>query len=440
MSGTVFRRCACRDDAGKQLGAACAKLATDRKHGLWYFQVRVPGRTSPHRRGGFERKADATAAMNALRDRLARGVENDDRQTTGEWLTTWLAGKRTLRPTTQRSYEMHLRLYLIPSLGAIPLERLRPVHVSTMLDTIDAGPQTVRRVHATLRSALNAAVKQRRLVFNPAVHVELPMSAQPKVHPWEPEELGRFLDSTGGDRLGALYELIAMTGLRRGEACGLRWIDVDLDRRVLYVRQQIVQLGHATMIGRPKTASGEDRRVDLDETTVGALLAHKLAQDTERALWGPAYQDSGLVFTREDGSHLHPEYVTRHFRLLCKRAGLRPIRLHDLRHGQASLMLAAGVAMAVVSKRLGHSSTAITADTYSHLLKGVGRAAADAAAAMVPRSTPRVPTTSSQGPENDSGPPPEGTKGQVSGGAPPGTRTPNPRIESRVEPTVDDSD
>ncbi len=135
------------------------------------------------------------------------------------------------------------------------------------------------------------------------------------------------------------------------------------------------------------------------------------------------------MFTREDGSGLHPEYVTRHFHALTKAAGLRQLRLHDLRHGQASLMLAAGVPLAVVSKRLGHSSLALTSDTYSHLLGGVGRSAAEAAAARVPR----VPSKSiASGCENDAGPAPREVKGQVTRCAPPGTRTPNPRIKSRA--------
>ena len=128
-SGSVYRRCTCEDDAGKQLGARCPKLAADRKHGRWYFQLRYPGHPKPYRRGGFDRKAEALAAMNSLRERVGQGIQSNDRQTTGEWLTTWLAGKRKLRPTTLRSYEAHLRLHLIPQLGAIRLEELRPAHV-----------------------------------------------------------------------------------------------------------------------------------------------------------------------------------------------------------------------------------------------------------------------------------------------------------------------
>jgi integrase len=130
-----------------------------------------------------------------------------------------------------------------------------------------------------------------------------------------------------------LYEVMAATGLRRGEACGLRWTDVDLERGRLVVRKQVV-IGHELRFGLPKTASGEARVVDLDDGTVGALLGHRLAQDAERAEWGPAYTDHGMVFAREDGTPLHPERVTKRFLRLVKEAGVRRVRLDDLRHGR----------------------------------------------------------------------------------------------------------
>ncbi|MGW0626070.1 tyrosine-type recombinase/integrase [Streptomyces sp. NPDC002758] len=265
-------------------------------------------------------------------------------------------------------------------------------------------------MHATLRSALSTAVRQRLVTFNAVKDIELPKAARPKVKPWEPAELGQFLDSIGDHRLGAMFEVIAGTGLRRGEAVGLRWDDVDLARRIIVVRQQVVQesgrkktrqapapcpyceAGHlGVSFGKPKTASGEDRVIDLDEGTVGALLAHQLRQQAEREEWGEAYADHGLVFAREDGNPLRPDDVTKLFVALVDAAGLRRVRLHDLRHGQASLMLAAGVELAIVSKRLGHSSISITSDTYSHLLGGVGRDAADRASALVPRRRRTAP-------------------------------------------------
>jgi integrase len=189
-----------------------------------------------------------------------------------------------------------------------------------------------------------------------------------------------------------------------------------------------VVIGHELRFGPPKTASGDARVVDLDHGTVGALLGHRLAQDAERAAWGPAYADHGLVFARENGEPLHPETVTKRFGKLAEAASLRPVRLHDLWHGQASLMLAAGVPLAVVSKRLGHSSVSITSDTYSHLLEGVGREAAERAAALVPRNRRErfVSTVDSRG--QSAGGRSEESPAQR-GGAP-GDRTRNPRIKS----------
>ena len=241
--------------------------------------------------------------------------------------------------------------------------------------------------------------------------------------------------------------MIALAGLRRGEGLGLRWSGVDLERGVLVVRQQVVQLDgepdprpcpycgkahRGLAFSAPKTASGEARRVDLGERGIGSLLAHRLAQDEERAVWGSAYTDHGLVFARETGDPSRPNQRPR-------RSAASSARPASGRSGfttsatAASVMLAAGVPIAVVSKMLGHSPITITSDTYSHLLGGVGRAAADAADALVParKVAPQLRD------QSVTTPPPETTqrprpKGESAGqeGAPPGTRTPNPRIKS----------
>jgi integrase len=172
-------------------------------------------------------------------------------------------------------------------------------------------------------------------------------------------------------------------GLRRGELCGLRWTDVDNRRRVLVVRRQILDIGAGLTIGKPKTRSGEDRIVDLDRGTARMLHFLRLRQSSD--LLAAGTQDTGYVFTGPDGRPWHPATVSHRFRRLTAQAGLRRCRFHDLRHLAASLQLAAGVDIAIVSKRLGHSTYTITADTYCHLLPGVGRRAAEAAAKMVPR-------------------------------------------------------
>ncbi len=173
-----------------------------------------------------------------------------------------------------------------------------------------------------------------------------------------------------------------VTGLRRGEAVGLRWEDVDLEGRCLFVVQQITEVRGRAVLGTPKTKRGT-RLVPLDDATVDQLRDHREAQQLEKSAWGPAWNDHGFVFTREDGRHLRPEYVTRHFLTLASGAGLPVIRLHDLRHTNASLALAAGVELKVVSERLGHSTTTITADLYTHVHRAVGRAAADKIASVL---------------------------------------------------------
>lgn len=398
MKGSTFKRCPC----GITGGGGNRPLACRKDHGTWYYVVDLgrdrDGKRLQQKKGGFRSQDEAQAAMTALMARVNTGqYHHDERKKVGEYLDEWIEAKvhAGLRPTTERSYRQHIRDYLVPSLGHVRLRDLRPGHVKTMLRAITAGrngrpgpgPATVRRVNATLKSALASAMKEQLITYNAAKLVELPKAERPKVTPWEPTELGHFLDHVASDRLGPVFELMAMTGLRRGEALGLRWSDVDLDQGVIHVRQQLVTIGHRIEFGKPKTKAGEDRRVDLGPQLLGTLLSHRLTQDTERATWGEAYTDHGLVFAREDGAPLHPETVTKRFRALALEAGLRPVRLHDLRHGAASLMIAGGVSLSLVSKRLGHSSIAITNDTYTHLLTDANREAASVTENLVPRTS-----------------------------------------------------
>jgi len=440
VTGQTFKRCGCRAADGKQVGGLCPLLPRT-GHGTWCYRVDIgPGmdedgvrrQRRQRSRGGFATKRDATAALTALAGRVGNGSHVDvARLTVGTYLGDWLVGKGALRPSTARSYQAHLDRYLLPYLGHLRLADLRTVDIERMYAAIakgnagrerPVGPATMRRIHATLQSALNTAVKRRVLAFNPAAHVELAAAPRPRVTVWSPEQVGAFLDHTEGDRLSAMYHVIATMGLRRGEAVGVRWQDVDLARGTLHVEQQVVQLGYATAVGLPKTKSGV-RVVSLDEQTVEALRTHRAEQSAERLAWGSAWVDTGLVFTREDGAQLHPEYVSRHFGRLTAAAGLPPIRLHDLRHTSASLGLAAGESLVEVQRRLGHSSITITADTYTHVLPAIAQGSSAKRAAIIPRAVTAlrahlggsVPTPCPQGSGNDAGPSPSTVKGQVSG-------------------------
>jgi len=203
---------------------------------------------------------------------------------------------------------------------------------------------------------------------------------------WTPEQTGQFLDHIAEHPLYALYHLVAFRGLRRGEVCGLREDDLNLDNAELTIRSQRVQIGWQVEDGDPKSEAGH-RVVALDTGTVAALRGHLVVNEAEQALHGTQWADkSGLIFTEPGGEPLHPANVTDTFTTLAADAGLPPIRLHDLRHGAATLALAAGVDIKVVQDMLGHSCLAITSDTYTSVLPQVARAAAEAVAGLVPRT------------------------------------------------------
>lgn len=385
--GTVWQRhtAACpRDSEGA--------LVIHRCRGPWGYVIdsgrRPDGGRRQTTRSGFPTKRAAQLALTEEVERLQAGISTDRGLTVATYLDQWLIGKRNLRDTTRRNYSTHVRLYLAPALGHYRLQELRADHLDALYADLQGGryagatSATVHHVHRTLRSALNTAVRRRLIAWNPCLHVELPAHRRARSTVWEPRHLVTFLDASAEHRLGALFHLVAFTGMRRGEAIGLHRSSLDLERAHLVVEWQITDAGRGPRLGAPKTDAGA-RTVPIDPVTVDVLREHLQRQDVERAAWGEAWQDHGLVFAREDGSLLRPDAVTRLFGDLVERAGVPRIRLHDLRHTHASLALAAGVDIKVVSDRLGHSTTAITANLYTHVVPAVARSAADAIAAAV---------------------------------------------------------
>ena len=241
-----------------------------------------------------------------------------------DYLDSWLSGKRRLRDTTRRSYASHVRRYLGPGVGSIKLADLRPHQIDVLYSDLIEGrypgatAATVHHVHRTLRSALNSAVKRRLIPWNPALHVELPERHRKQTTVWAPEEVGRFLDASSSHRLCALFHLIAFTGLRRGEALGLHWSDVDFSGPHIVVRWQVIDAGKGPQLGEPKTAAGA-RRVPIDQLTAQVLRDHRTHQEKERADWGDGWQETGLVFTRENGAILRPDSITHLFMALVRR-------------------------------------------------------------------------------------------------------------------------
>lgn len=212
-----------------------------------------------------------------------------------------------------------------------------------------------------------------------------------------------FLEAVRGHRLEAAWHVAAMTGMRRGEVLGLRWRDVELDAARLSVRQTIVSVSYEVVISTPK--NHQARVVDLDHRTVQQLLVHRDSQDLNRETWGDEYQDSDLVFCKEDGTHLHPHTLSQTFGRLVAGTDLPGIRFHDLRHTHATIALRAGVPVKVIAERLGHENPAFTMKQYAHVIPGMQADAAELVAGLVDPSLGPALATSRNRPTTRRAPP-----------------------------------
>jgi integrase len=327
------------------------------------------------------------------------------------WVEIWLTTQDRLRDSTRHGYQGHLRCHLRPRLRGVLLADLDAARLQRLFSgMLEAGmtEATVRRVYCSLRSALNAAVRERLITDNPARYLEMPAGRRPRaviwtrrrvrewqrtgVRPpvavWTTAQTRRFLRSAAGHRLYAAYWLIALRGLRRGEACGLRWDDLDLDAGMAYVTRQVQHIGGKLTACPLKTAASQ-RVVALDPATIAVLRAHRRAQ--HREAWACGIALSGYVFTAPGGGPLCPEHLTRTFNKLVADAGVPPVRLHDLRHGAATLMLLAGADLKTIADQLGHSSIVLTADTYLSVAIELGLAIAAATARLILRHGRRPP-------------------------------------------------
>ena len=362
-------------------------------------------RRGPNGEKWFTKKA----AQQALRDRLtdaSRGeLVDPSRQPLGDYLDEWAAGLR-LAPSTVASYRKNIRLHLRPALGAVPLAALTTERVDLLYRDLEQSgrqdtrqgeglsPRTVRYIHTILSSALGAAVKTRRLARNPAADASPPTAKQakaPEMHPWTAGQLGAFLDwSRDHSQNHAPWHVLAYTGMRRGELLALRWQDIDLDAATVSVRRSVGVIKHngeARQIMEGDTKTARPRTLDIDPATVAVLRAWK----RERGLMAlQLAQDHALAFGNHEGQFRDPETFSKVFKTaqrLCARAlgdaAPPEIRLHDLRHTHATLLLTAREPVHVVSQRLGHASAVVTMSVYAHVMPGSQREAAGRFAALV---------------------------------------------------------
>lgn len=297
----------------------------------------------------------------------------DQRAKVGPYLRRWLdeVAKPTLRASTYDSYDDILRLHLVPGLGHLALAKLTPADVQRFLTRkLEGGlsPRRVQYIHAVLRRALVIAERWGIVARNVAKLVDPPRVPRHEIAPLTPEQAKVLIEKTADDRHRALWITALATGLRQGELLALRWEDVDLDEGRLYVRHSLANVGGALVLQEPKTDRSR-RSIALPDVVVAALRGHRTRQLMDRLVAGSRWVDSGHVFATMRGTPHHAATITRAFQDALDRAGLPDVRFHDLRHSAATFLLAQGMTLEDVKNQLGHSTIALTSNTYGHVLE-----------------------------------------------------------------------
>ncbi len=352
---------------------------TRRKDGRWEGKYTVYTAEGPKRRAlyGKTRKEVADKLARALADRASGYTFDAENMTVGEYLDRWLkdSDQGSVRTSTYERHEQIVRLHLKPALGRVKLSKLSPAHLQGLYrEKLDSGlsSATVQKIHTVLHKALAQALKWNMMARNAADAVKAPRPAPKEMHPLSPDESRKLMEAASGDKLEALYVLAVHTGMRQGELLALKWEDVDLNEGVIRIRRTLMRSGGRISLGEPKT-KGSRRPVHLTGAAVEALRNHLERQLVDIEQLGDRYRDNGLVFTSEVGTLINPTNLRRRsFAPLLEKAGLPQIRFHDLRHTCATLLLSRNVHPKYVQELLGHATVAITLDTYSHVIPGMG--------------------------------------------------------------------
>jgi integrase len=367
----------------KQRRAAGEGSISQRANGRWQASIQLDGRRRTVY--GLTRQ-EASAKLEALKRQAsdAGAVAMPGKRTMNDLLDAWLAVKApTLKARTYADYAAIADVYIRPALGAVALARLTPDRIARLYAKWQAAGKgrTARKIHQVLRPALAMAVRWAWLAVNPCERVDAPKwQAAPKAV-WSRAELAAFLAGTEGHWLRPLWLAALGSGLRLGELLALTWDDIDLAAGALSVTKSAQVIAGERVTSTPKTRAGV-RRVTLPGDVVAALRAHRATQAAQRlaAPWhgdGPAWLGGELVFTNPSGGPLRASVVEQAQRRLCAKLDIPRLTPHGLRHCHASLLLAGGLAITDVSKRLGHGSAAITLKVYAHAIEGSDGGAAD---------------------------------------------------------------
>lgn len=321
---------------------------------------------------GRTRKEVQDKLNHALYEQKQGTLATGPQQTVGICLENWLEQvvKLTRRFNTYKGYRSVIHRHLIPAFGHTKLQKLTIGHLQAFFaeKAQNLKPRMLVIMRSALIGALDDAVKQGFIGRNVAKFIDLPSVERYEGQVLTVEQARKLLEVAQGSRLDTLLLVALTTGMRRGELAALHWTDVDLEKGVLQVRHTLVRvLGKGLVESSPKTKAGR-RKIMLPGVVIKALKEHQVRQEQARVKMGDRWRECSVIFCNTQGYYIEPDHIRVLFKRLLKKAGLPNVRFHDLRHGAATVLLAAGVPLKVVSELLGHSSVAITADIYAHVL------------------------------------------------------------------------
>ena len=333
-----------------------------------YWWLRGPnGKYVQRSKGGFHTVREARSFLNEALAAAERGqTAYSGRMTVEQFLTRIWLPSLVCKKSTLTSYSSVVHSHLVPHLGALRLNAVTPSDVNAMLAKLQAAGRSARTrqyVRTVLRMALTAAERQGLLSRNVASLSTPPRRDEREFTVWNVDQTREFLASVAEDRLYAAWSLFLSLGPRRGEVCGLRWDDVNLDSAEARINRSRGVVAGQVEESEPKTRASR-RTLPLDPGLVRVLRAHKARQAGEKLAAGPAWQETGYVFTEPDGRPVHPGTMSERWDAVVKRSSQPRIRLHGTRHVAAVGMIQEGIDVAVVARVLGHSSASTTQSTY----------------------------------------------------------------------------
>ena len=376
-----------------------------RTKGKWEITIDVgrdpdTGKRIRHFQTVVGNKREAQRQLAELQLDIEKGiyVKQSKQLTLGAWLRQWLEGYAAshLSLKSSESYRHQMECYVIPELGRIRLIDLRPQHIQgyvqkalkegRKLKTGGLSHRTVQYHYRILSKSLNDAMKMGLIAFNACKGVSPPRPQRSEIPSIGPDELSRLIEAIEPSSFFLYYYTLLLTGLRRSELLALKWRDVDLELSSFYVNHSLHRLDDGTIIVKEPKTPRSRRPVDLPPSLALTLRQHRIDSQAKWVLMGKTLTENDYVYHMVNGSPLNPNTVSHTFGKLMERAGMPDIRLHDLRHIHATMLLKAGTHPRIVQERLGHSSIATTLDIYSHTVPGLQKAAAERLDTLLPKT------------------------------------------------------